>query len=61
MVVFYIGSFFTFYGKIIYFFGIYMLMLINNRKNVFDLVLAIFALTLSIANLFVEYNLLGIS
>ncbi|CAD8055986.1 unnamed protein product [Paramecium primaurelia] len=61
MVVFYLGTLFTFNGENIFFIGIYMLMLINNRKHLFDLVLTILAITLSIANLFVEYNLLGIS
>lgn len=61
MVVFYIGTLFTFNWEIIFFVGIYILMLINNRKNLFDLILTILALTLSIANLFVKYNLLGIS
>ncbi|CAD8154667.1 unnamed protein product [Paramecium octaurelia] len=61
MIVFYLSTFFTFYGENIFFIGIYLLMLINNRKHIFGLVLTILALALSTANIFVEYNLLGIS
>ncbi|CAD8091526.1 unnamed protein product [Paramecium sonneborni] len=62
MIVFYICSFFQFDGwQSIIFVGIYVLMLINNRKNIIDLVFVMIALILSITNLCVEYNLLGIS
>lgn len=61
MLIFYIGSFFTLNGNNFILIGIYMLMLLNNRRNVSDLVFAIVALILSFANLFFEYNLIGIT
>lgn len=61
MTIFYICSFFTFYGKSILFIILYVLMMICNRRNKYDLILTLLALICSITNLFVEYNVLGIS
>ena len=61
MLLFYICSIFTLNNESIIFIGIYLLMVMNNRKNICDLVFGILALILSFGHLFFEYNLLGMT
>ncbi|CAD8063634.1 unnamed protein product [Paramecium primaurelia] len=61
MLFFYICSIFTLNNESIIFIGIYLLMVMNNRKNICDFVFGILALILSFGHLFFEYNLLGMT